>query len=99
MRKYAATNEGNILGALLTRRVYLLPDFSTPVDKEVYIALDILWTFGVSKGVDLDGHVIEAQPTDRDTDAGLEKTLPIPCHQGFDSFGQDGVSTKQRVVR
>jgi hypothetical protein len=77
----------NILGALLTHRIYLFPNLSTPVDKEIYVALDVFRAFGISKGVDLDGHVIEAQPTDRHADAGFKKTLPVPCHQGFDRLG------------
>lgn len=83
----ATQNNKSILGALLAYRIYLFPNFSTPVDQEVYIALDVLWAFGVSKGVNLDGHVIEAQPTDGNADAGLEKALPVPCHQRFDGFG------------
>src|SRR5712671_5292743 len=50
----------NILGTLLPHRIYLLPDFSTPVDKEIYVALDILWSLGVANWVNLDGHIIEA---------------------------------------
>ena len=89
----------NILGALLAHRIYLLPNLCTPVDKEVYVALDVFRAFSVSEGVNLDGHVIEAQPTDGNADAGLEKALPVTCHQRFDGFGQDGVSAKQRVMR
>lgn len=83
----------------MAHRIYLLPNLSTPVDKELYIALDILWAFGVSKWINLDGHVLEAQATNGGAHAGLEKGLPVPSHQGFDCFGQHGVTTEQRVVR
>jgi hypothetical protein len=49
----------------------LLPDFSTPIDKEVNVALNILRSFGVSKGVNFDGYVVKAQSTYGSADAGL----------------------------
>jgi hypothetical protein len=77
----------------------LLPDFSTPVDKEFNVALNILRSFGVSKGVNFDGYVVKAKSTYGSADAGLQETLPIPTHQRFNGFGEYSISTKQGLMR
>lgn len=70
----------DILRALLSHAKYLLPDFFTPVDEKVDIPLDIFCTFGVSKGINFDRHVFNAESTNGEAYAGLEEILPVPPH-------------------
>jgi hypothetical protein len=76
------TRIGNsdILRALLSHGMYLFPDFFTPVDEKVDIPLDIFYSFGISKGIDFDRHVFNAESTNGEAYAGLEKILPVPPH-------------------
>ena len=71
----------DILGALLSHGIYLFPDFFTPVDEKVDIPFDIFCSFGVSKRINFDGHVFNAESTNGGAYAGLEEVLSVPPHQ------------------
>lgn len=70
----------DILRALLSHGIYLIPNFFTPIDEKVHISLDIFCSFGVSKGINFDGHVFKTEPTYGEAYAGLEKISPVPPH-------------------
>ena len=70
----------DILRALLSHGIDLFPDFFTPVDEKVDIPLDIFCSFGVSKGINFDGYVFNAESTNGEAYAGLEEILPVPPH-------------------
>ncbi len=71
----------DILRALLSHGIYLFPNFFTPVDEKVDIPFDIFCSFGISKGINFDGHVFDAESTYGEANAGLEKIPPVPPHQ------------------
>lgn len=73
--------DSNILRALLSHRMYLFPNFFTPVDEKVDIPLDIFCSFGVSKGINFNRHIFNAESTNGEAYAGLEEILPVPPHQ------------------
>lgn len=89
----------DLLRALHSHGVYLVPKFMAPVHELIHVPLNIFRTLATPRRIDFYGYLFPTKSAKNSTDAGLKKDLSIPGHAQFHDFGQNGIATEYGLMR